>query len=140
MNETIQAKDGLRAENGPLAHALETLSRIGARSGEQMQHGLIEASVALTQAAGSLLEEAKAQTSKVASNANRELKEHPIATTASIVLAGAALLTLMISLRETAAKAAAPAGSGSESDRADKADKPDASERPASRKKRHKDH
>ncbi len=100
MNQTAHAQDLSHAGNGPLTHALETLTRLSSRSGEQLQHGLIEASVALTQAAGSLLEEARYQSAKVAKSASREIQEHPIATTATIVLASAALISLLISLRK----------------------------------------
>ncbi|MBI1193485.1 MAG: hypothetical protein GC205_09950 [Bacteroidetes bacterium] len=100
MNKTAQTFNLPDAEDGPLAHALETLTRLSTRSGEQLQHGLIEASAALTQAAGSLLEEAKSQSRKVAKSATREIQDRPIATTASIVLASAALISLMISLRK----------------------------------------
>ncbi len=100
MKQTARTQDLPHVGDGPLAHALETLTRLSTRSGEQLQSGLIEASVALTHAAGSMLEEAKMQSKKVARSATREIQEHPIATTASIILASAAIVNLLISLRK----------------------------------------
>lgn len=101
MKQTARTQDLPPAGDGPFAQALETLNRLGSRSGEQLQNGLIEASVALTRAAGSMLEEAKLQSKKVARSATREIQEHPIATTASIILASAAIVNLLISLRKS---------------------------------------
>lgn len=83
MNQTARTQDMSHAGKRPLGHALETLTRLSNRSGEQVQHGLIEASVALTQAAGSLLEEARSQSAKVARWASRSISPPSLRTAVS---------------------------------------------------------
>jgi len=131
MKQTARTQDLPPVGDGPMAQALETLTRLTSQSGQQLQNGLIEASVALTRAAGSMLEEAKLQSRKVARSATREIQEHPIATTAPIILASAAIVNLLISLRKSSD--ASPANGLDEVTHQEEA------KRPSDRKKQHKD-
>ena len=79
----------------------ETLKNLGAlteHTGEQVQHTMMAASAALIQAATTLLEEAKKQSAEIAMGAQREIKEHPVATAASVVVASAAIIGLLSTL------------------------------------------
>lgn len=95
MSEAIAKAPPTSDAEGALQHALKSVVSLTEQSGEQLQHGLVAASGALIHAASELLEEAKSQSAALAKGARKEVKEHPVSSAASVILASAAVIGLM---------------------------------------------